>query len=156
MNVGLKIVKHIAGILLAAVGVLFTLGSALLILEPDPEVPLWGLGPMVAVFGVIPLLGSFALLWRTLTAPGKACPQCGGRRGRAPVSLTARRNWLLSFLTGWLLASLWGASRQQQVQCLQCESVYVTDTRGSRIAGVLLWVFVAILAFGVIAEQSGW
>jgi hypothetical protein len=151
----LRALKHIAGILLAAAGVLFILGASSLFLDRDPDVPLWFVGVMFVVLGLLPLRGAFALLRATVTAPSKSCPQCGGKERHAAGILRRSHNPWLFHVGGWLLASLWGASREQQVRCAQCETLYFTDTRGSRIAGVVLWVFLLLLLFGAIVEQFG-
>ena len=36
---------------------------------------------------------------------------------------------------------------------MKCESLYMSDTRGTRIAAVLLWVFILVVLFGLVAEQ---
>ena len=149
----MKALKHIAGILLATVGVMFALGAVLHVFDPDPEIPLWMIGVMFVVLGLLPLGGAFALLRTTLTAPSRSCPQCGGReRQPAGVLRTSHNPWLFHF-GGWLFAGLWGASREQQVRCAQCETLYLTDTRGTRIAGVLLWVFLLLVVGGVIVQM---
>ncbi len=132
---------------------MFVLGAVVSVFEPDPDVPLWMAGVVFLVLGLLPLGGAFALLRVTFTAPTKSCPQCGGTERQAAGVLQRYHNpWLLHF-GGWLFASLWGASREQQVRCTQCETLYMTDTRGTRIAGVLLWVFLLLVAFGAIIEQ---
>src|SRR6185436_14906914 len=141
----MRVLKHIAGILLATVGVMFVLGAVVSVFNPDREVPLWMVGVMFLVLGLLPLAGAFALLRATVTAPGRPCPQCGDtERQPAGVLRTSHKPWLFHF-GGWLFASLWGASREQQVRCAQCETLYMTDTRGTRIAGVLLWVFLLLV-----------
>jgi hypothetical protein len=149
----MKALKHIAGIVLATVGVMFALGAAVHVFDPDPEIPLWMVGVMFVVLGLLPLSGAFVLLRATVTAPSKSCPQCGGRERQAAGVLRRSHNpWFLHF-GGWLFASLWGASREQQVRCAQCETLYMTDTRGTRIAGVVLWVFLLLVVCGVIVQQ---
>ena len=104
-------------------------------------------------FGSLLLLGgAFFLLRATLIAPSRVCPQCGGTERQAAGVLRRSQNLWLLHLGGWLVASLWGASRQQQVRCCQCETLYFTDTRATRIAGVLLWVFLLLILLGVLAE----
>jgi len=141
--------------LLATVGVTVVLGAIVQLFEPDPEVPLWGLGVMFVLLGLLPLDGAFALLRLTVTAPGRSCPQCGGRDSQPAGILRSSHNWWIFYFCGWLFASLWGASRQRQVRCTQCDVLYLTDTRGTRIAGVLLWVFLLLVLFAVIAQQLG-
>lgn len=149
----MRALKHIAGILLAGVGVMFVLGTVISVFDPDPEVPLWMVGVMFLVLGLLPLAGAFALLKTAVIAPSRSCPKCRGtERQPAGVLRTSHNPWLFHF-GGWLFASLWGLSREQQVRCAQCETLYMTDTRGTRIAGVLLWVFVLLVVFGVIVQQ---
>jgi hypothetical protein len=149
----MRALKHIAGILLAAVGVLFVLALLTLVFDPDPEVPLWGVGVMFVFLALVPLGGAYALLRATVTAPGRSCPQCGGTERQAAGVLRSSHNPWLSHFGGWSFASLWGASREQQVRCVRCDQLYLTDTRGTRIAGVLLWVLHLLLLFGMIAQQ---
>ena len=151
----MKALKHITGILLAAVGVLFVLGAIAKLFGPDPGVPLWMIGVMFFNLGLLPLGGAFVLLRATLTQPGRSCPQCGSKEHKAAGILRRSHNpWLFHF-GGWLFASLWGASREQQVRCVQCDKLYLTDTRGSRIAGMFVWVFLLLLLFAAIVEQLG-
>ena len=51
----MRALKHIAGILLAAIGVLFVLALLTLVFDPDPEVPLWGVGVMFVFLALLPL-----------------------------------------------------------------------------------------------------
>ena len=149
----MRALKHIAGIHLATVGVMFVLGAVVSVLDPDPEIPLWMVGLMFLVLGLLPLGGAFALLRVAITAPSRPCPQCGGtERQPAGVLWTSHNPWLFH-LGGWLFASLWGSSREQQVRCAQCETLYMTDTRGTRIAGVLLCVFFLLVVVGVIVQH---
>jgi len=149
----MRTLKHSSGILLATVGVLFTLTAAALVLNPDPEFPLWMASVVFLLLGLLPFAAAFLLLRVELTAPSKSCPQCGGtQRLAAGVLRSSHSRWLLHF-GGWLFASLWGASRERQVRCGQCETLYLTDTRGTRIAGIVFWVFVLLFVFGSIAHQ---
>src|SRR5258708_5340314 len=72
----MKALKHIAGILLATVGALFVLSSVDLFFARDREVSPWAILLMFGVLGLLPLGGAFALLRKTVTAPGRSCPQC--------------------------------------------------------------------------------
>ena len=148
-----KSLKHVAGILLATIGVLFVLGAVSDVFRPDPEVPLWVVGIMFVVLGLLPLAGAFALLRATVMSPGKPCPQCGAtERHDAGVLRRSQNLWLLHFV-GWYLTSLWGASRERQVRCAKCDTLYLTDTRGTRIAGVVLWVFLLLILLGLFAQE---
>ena len=149
----MRALKHIAGILLATVGVLFTLGAVVHVFDPDPEIPLWLVGVMFVVLGLVPLTGAFALLRTTLTVTNRCCPQCGGtERQAADLTRRSHNPWVFHF-GGWLFGSLWAASREKQVRCVQCDHLYMIETRGTRIAGVLVWIFLLLVLFGVIAQQ---
>jgi hypothetical protein len=149
----MKALKHTVGIFLATIGVMFVLGGIIHVFDPDPEVPLWMVGVMIVVLGLLPLGGAFALLRATVTAPSRSCPQCGGTERHAAGVLRRSHNWWLFHFGGWLFASLWGGSREQQVRCAQCDTLYLTDTRGTRIAGVLLWVFLMLVALLLILQE---
>src|SRR5436305_504910 len=120
----MRALKHIMGVLLATVGFTFIIGTVALVVDRDPDLPLWIVGVMLIVLGLLPLGGAFFLLRATLTAPSRACPQCGGTERQAAGVLRRSHNLWLFHLGGWLLASLWGASRQQQVRCSECETLY--------------------------------
>lgn len=148
----MRALRHITGVLLATVGFAFVLGAVALLVDRDPELSPWMVGVTLIVFGLLPLGGAVFLLRPTLTAPSRACPQCGGTERQAAFVLRRSHNPWLFLLAGWLFASLWGASRQQQVRCCQCETLYFTDTRATRITGVLLWVFLLLILLGVLAQ----
>src|SRR2546421_11198551 len=148
----MRALKHITGVLLATFGFAFILGAVALLVDRDPDLPPWMVGVMLIVLGLLPLGGAFFILRATLTAPSRACPQCGGTERQPAGVLRSSHNPWVFHLGGWLLASLWGASRQKQVRCCQCETLYSADTRATRIAGVLLWVFLLLTIFGVLAE----
>ena len=148
----MRALNHIAGILLATVGTVFVLSSVALFYDEDRDVTSGMIGAMFVVLGLLPLGGAFVLLRATVTVPARACPQCGGREHK-PAGVLRRSNnqWLLH-LFGWLFASLWGASREKQVRCDHCETLYMTDTRGTRVAGVLLWVILLLVLWGAVAQ----
>jgi hypothetical protein len=149
----MKALKHVSGILLATVAVVFVLGSVTQLTSNEPEIPAWGVGIMFTVLGLLPLAGAVALLKRRVgTVPPVNCPACGGAE-RAPAGLFSKRNFWMMHLGGWLLSSLWGASREQQVRCVQCDALYFTETRGTRIAGIALWVLILLVLLGAIAQQ---
>jgi hypothetical protein len=150
-----RALRHIAGVLLATAGVLFALGAVSHFFDPDPEVPFWMACLILVILGLVPLGGAFVLLRTTVLSPSKPCPSCGCEERHAAGVLRRSHNpWLFHF-GGWLFASLWGASRERQVRCVRCDTLYVTETRGSRIAGVILWIFLLLLLLATIVEQLG-
>jgi hypothetical protein len=149
----MKALKHIAGILLATVGILFVLASIAELVDGEAELPVWGVAVMFNVLGLLPLAGAVALLRR---GPGQVgvdcCPKCGGSECMPSGALTKSQTLWLSHIFGWLFASLWGASRKKQVRCVRRETVYFTETKGTRIVGICLWVFLLLILLGVIAS----
>lgn len=144
----MKAIRHFAGILLGAVGLLFFLGSLDMIFGSQQEVAWWiGVCVLVAA-GVVPLAISGALLKPSvLTLRQPKCPSCESS-DHAPAGLLVKRtSFWARHLGGWLLASLWGASREQQVRCTRCDTLYFTQTRGSRIAGAVFWIVVLMILF---------
>src|SRR5678816_2641177 len=103
----MKTLKHIGGILLATVGVMFVLGAITAAFDRDPEMLWWMVAIMFVVLGLLPLAGAVVLLRRRATElPSAHCPQCGGTE-RAPAGVLTRSHnpWLYHF-GGWLFASL--------------------------------------------------
>ncbi|MBI3881658.1 MAG: hypothetical protein HY301_16540 [Verrucomicrobia bacterium] len=152
----MRALKHICGILLATAGVALVLGGIAQMLDPKLDAPWWLIVLILWLPGLLFLGGAVLLLRRSATdLPPTCCPKCGGVE-RAPAGVLTRSSnpWIM-YLGGWLLASFWGASRQQQVRCVQCDNLYFTETRGTRIAGILLWVFLLLLLLGSIAERMG-
>lgn len=149
----MKPLRHIAGVLLATMGVFFVLAACALFFDPHRDVPWWMVGVLLVGLGFVPLTGAFLLLLATLTTPERSCPRCGGVTRHAAGVLQRHHNpWMFHF-GGWLFASLWGASREQQVRCGQCDTLYLTDTRGSRIAGVVFWIVLLLLLTVAVAAQ---
>ena len=148
----MKALKHIAGVLLATLGIAFVLAAVAAVSEPDPELSPWILGGVLFALSLVPLGGAFVLLWKTVKAPPKACPQCGSAEQQPAGVLQRFHSLKVLLLCGWLIASLWGASREKQVRCAQCGMLYMTDTRGTRIAGIILWVVLLLMVSGVISQ----
>ncbi|MDB6023989.1 MAG: hypothetical protein JWM68_212 [Verrucomicrobiales bacterium] len=144
----MKQLKYIAGILLATVAAMAVLGTISFLLNPDPDVPWWIVGVMF-VLGLVPFGGAFLLLRDNLTVASRPCPKCKSAERRIAGVLRRPNKWA-QHIGGILLASLWGASRGQQVQCIHCNTLYLTQTRGSRIAGILLWIFLLLALSGVV------
>jgi hypothetical protein len=145
----LRGLKHLAGIFLATLGVMFVIGSIAHMLNPESDIPLWMAIVFLVLLGFLPLAGAVALFRRTQVPP-KNCPCCGSaEREPAGILRSAHHPWLFH-TGGWLLASLWGASREQQVRCLRCDTLYFTPTGGSRVTGIVLWVFLLLALFGAI------
>jgi hypothetical protein len=118
-------------------------------LEPT-ELSRWKAPLFLIALGCLPLLCAAALLKQSVMAARyRCCPECGSEE-RAPAGLMLKRaNWWAYQFGGWILASLWGASREKQVRCVRCDTLYLTETRGTRLAGILLWI---VVLFFVIAE----
>jgi len=147
-----KALKHIAGVVLASVGVTLLLAAVMAVSEPDPEVSPWIAGAVLLALSLVPLGGASFLLWKEVKAPPKPCPKCGGTEQQPAGVLQKSHSLWLFHLCGWLVSSLWGASRKKRVRCTQCEALYMTDTRGTRVAGIILWVPLLLMVSGVIAE----
>jgi len=150
----MKALRHLVGILLGSAALLLLLTGIGAVSNQQLNAP-WWMGGMYLCFGFASLVGSLVLLRRTLFgAPARQCPQCGNTDYRVPALSRARRQgWLIDWLGKHLLGSLWGASREQKVLCAACQTPYFTHTRGSRIAGVLLWVFLFFVLFGQLASK---
>lgn len=137
----MRTLRHLAGIFLGAVGLVFFLGFLMAMFEPKEDLSWWKLLLFFIGLGCLPLLCAAVLLKRSiLGVRQRCCPACAsGERAAAGVLITRKSWWAYQF-GGWLLASLWGASRERQVRCLKCDTLYFTETRGTRIAGILLWI----------------
>ena len=147
----MRVIRYFIGFLLALVGVLFALGAAMLVVAPDPEIPIWAVGVMLLALGVLPLAVAFVLLRPMLTRGSNLCPQCGSRECRPAGVLRSSMKWWVNLLA-WPLAALWHLSRRQQVRCHECETLYFTDSTGTRVFGVLFWIL-ALLFLSVIVAQ---
>jgi hypothetical protein len=146
----MKTVRHIAGVLLASVGIMFALGAIFAIADRGPDMPLWAIGIGFVLLGLGPIFGALFLLRPTVFASIQPCPNCGGAKRRDVVALKSLTNiWLLHF-GGIILSSLWGASRQSQFKCTDCDTRYASHTRGGRIAGLIFWVIVVMTVLGVV------
>jgi len=145
--------KHLAGLLSAAMGCFFALGTLAELSDPARETPLWICGFFFLTLGLLPMALSIKLLRRrALELPQRRCPTCGGvERAAAGLMVNSHNPWMYHF-GGWLLGSLWGASRRQQVRCVTCDSLYFTETRGTRVAGILLWIVILFVLAGLTAE----
>jgi hypothetical protein len=143
----MKVIKHMAGIILVAVGVLFLLVSVAVAVKPDPDIPRWGAIPVFLILGVFPLWGGYRLLRSFIFVPAAVCPQCGSSERRQAVLTRGLNPWVF-FTGGAVISALWGSSRKQQARCKECETAYGYDTRGSRIAGVCFWIIVLFVLCG--------
>ena len=150
----MKALKHVGGILLGAVGVLFILGTLAAMFDRGSGTPLGMNLLLFAGLGLAPLAGAFLLLRPSVTAVREArCPQCGGNQHEMAGLLRSLQGSRLMSFFGGFLASLWGASRERQVRCIQCDTLYFTETKGSRVAGTLLWIFLLMLLLAEILQQ---
>ena len=144
--------RHLGGILLGAVGLLFFVG--ILLSPSETGMSRWGSFLVFISLGCLPLVCSAALLRKSvMSVRQRRCPGCSSEE-RAPAGLMVKRvhGWAHQF-GGWLLGSLWGASRAEQVRCLKCETLYFTETRGTRIAGVLLWIVILWIVLGEVLSN---
>ena len=148
----MKTLKHLLGLLLEAFGCLFLLGAIGNAIEPDSELPFWLLEGVLIFLGALLSAGGYALLRSKLSQPTNPCPKCGGDKYQQAGVLVRSHNAWFAHFGGWLFAALWGASRERQVRCNQCEALYFTQTRGSRIAGIGLWVFILMIAIAILVE----
>jgi hypothetical protein len=152
----MKTLKHIGGIMLATFGMVFVLGSIAAMLSRDSETSGWVIAVMFVGLGLAPLAGAVLLLQGSATElPPVQCPNCGSNEYAPAGVLTKARNFWIWHFGGWLFHTLWGASREQQIRCVQCDALYLTQTRSTRIVGIVLWVFVLLLLLGIIAELWG-
>lgn len=156
-DVGLlmKVLKHILGLLLGAFGVLCLLAAFGYFVQPEPEssgLPFWWIEGFLIGLGVVPIGGSYLLLRAELNLPTKPCPQCGGTESETAGVLVRNTNPWFAHFGGWLFAALWGASRERQVRCVACQSLYFTQTRASRIGGICLWIFILLLGLAAVFE----
>lgn len=151
----MKALKYFAGVVLATVGVVFAIGAIIHFLDPGPDVSFWATGMTFVALALIGLGGAFGLLKNTVLAHGKLCPQCGGAERQAAGVLRRHHNFWLFHTCGWMISLLWGLISERQVRCVPCDALYFTSTRGSRIAGVIFWVFVLLLLFGLLVDLMG-
>jgi hypothetical protein len=151
-----KILKHLAGIFLATVGLAMALGSCTLAFQEDEDIPLWGL-VIILLLGLSAMLGAVALLKRRANdLPSRTCPKCGSQdKARAGIVGTGNILYVVAYFLIWLfpLSLLWGASRKQQVRCVNCDTLYLIETRGTRIAGIVFWVLVLLFILGRLGQS---
>lgn len=150
----MRAIRHLAGILVATFGAAFILGVPLAAFDKETDAPWWMFVVFFVFLGALPMWLAIYLLRPSLkTIPAKPCPKCG-KTERAEAGLLVRsHNYWMHQLGGWLFAALWGASREQQVRCLSCDTLYFCETRASRIGGIALWVFVLLLLGAHLASQ---
>jgi Na+/melibiose symporter-like transporter len=83
----MKALKYLAGITLATIGVVFTVGPVVDVFNPQSEWYWWMNAGMFVVLGLLPLAGAVALLKRSATEiPPRRCPRCG-RPEQAPAEV---------------------------------------------------------------------
>ncbi len=155
----MKALRHVAGILVATLSAFFLLMMPLAALEPLSDHPWWLLAGCFLGLGVLPLWGAVVLLRPSLKGfQQRPCPKCGSTERVEAGVLVRTHSYLMHQVGGWLFASLWGASRERQMRCLHCDTLYFCETRDSRIGGVALWVFVLLMLvmhlLGELAESG--
>jgi hypothetical protein len=62
--------------------------------------------------------------------------------------------WVFAF-GGWWLSLLWSGSRKKEVQCVQCDTVFLRPTRASKIALVVFVLVVVLILLGILKELAG-
>ena|SRR5687768_7157645 len=132
------------------------LGSCGLALQRDQSISRWEL-VIVFVLGLLAMFGAVALLKRrTHDLPERSCPKCGSS-DKAPAGVIGTGNMLyvITYFLIWLfpLSLLWGASRKHQVRCVSCDTLYLIETRGTRIAGVVFWIVVLLFILGRVGQS---
>jgi hypothetical protein len=148
----MKLLKSVAGFVLASIGILCVLGCIDLLFRPHRSAPWWAIGLEFIFLGVLPLVGGFFLLRSRFTSHAP-CPNCGSLDRERTISLRNRRR-SISHFAGWLLPALWRASRQSQYRCTHCDSPYFSESRSSRITRFFLWIFISLIILGWALELS--
>jgi hypothetical protein len=147
--------RHLGGILLGAVGLLFFIGFLADTVDPQTGLSRTGSLWFFITLGCFPLICAALLLKKSVLGfRHRRCPSCDSEE-RAPAGLLVTgRSWWAHQFGGWILGSLWGASREKQVRCVQCDTLYFTETRGTRIAGVILWIVALCFVIGEILSNT--
>jgi hypothetical protein len=148
-------IRHVFGILVATLGTLVFLAGVFGGLDQKGDVPWWGLA-LIAFVGVVLLWSAWLLLRKTVATRTRPCPNCRGQTWVTAGLLRRKsRSWIMRNAGGWILECLWGASREQQVRCAQCDTLYFTETKSTRWWGVALWIFLLMLALGALYGGNG-
>lgn len=149
----MKALRYIGGVLLATLGVLWTLVPLTFFFGPTPKTLVWTDAVIFVVLGLPTLGAGYALLRATLNAPCRPCPQCGsGERQPAVVLRKFFNPWRFVILNFLILEGLWVVSRDVKVRCTQCETRYMTDTRTIRIVRIVFWAFVLTCIGGLTVQ----
>ena len=83
----MKALRHISGILFAAIGVMFFIGAVGDMINPESEMPLWMDIMLLTVLGLLPLGGAVVLLKRKeADRTATCCPRCGNAE-QAPAGV---------------------------------------------------------------------
>jgi hypothetical protein len=90
-----------------------------------------------------------------MAGDNQACPKCGGKEVQPAGILRRHVNPWAMFLGGWVLSLLWSGSRKEEVRCVGCDTIFQRPTRASRVAWVLLIVFILLVLLGLWAQLSG-
>ena len=152
----MKALKYIGGVLIATIGVLFTLGSIGLAFDRESDVPMWA-SALACLVGLIAIGGAVAL-FKTIPREISAscCPKCGGTE-QAPAGIMKESCPFWSFpLLLWLfpLPFLWEGSRKQQVRCIQCDALYLTEKRHRYVIAIIFWITALLGVVGMIVHYS--
>jgi hypothetical protein len=85
-------------------------------------------------------------------APLPCCPQCGSQQYQQAGLLRRSINPWVAHFGGWIISTLFSASRKQQMLCTQCETFFFVETKSSRIAFVLLLLVLLLSSLCIILD----
>jgi DNA-directed RNA polymerase subunit RPC12/RpoP len=87
-----------------------------------------------------------------VTKPG--CPQCGSLKNQPAISLQSSVNPLAMHFGGLIVSTLFSASRQQRMRCLDCGKFYLTTTKSSRVALIVLVIVLGLIALSIVLDLT--
>lgn len=148
----MKALVHVFGVLLAAAAVYLLLISLIAFNRQSDST--WWIGGETLSLGIAALVISILILRKTMATALGRCPKCGHSGYRVPaLSIARSRGMVLDLFGKHFIGSLWGASQEQKVVCLECETSYFTHTQASRIAGVLVWISLFFILFAQLGNS---